>query len=63
LHTAQGATLRAKVPVSSAATRGDQVGLAFDAAAVSLFDQGSGRALRTARDDHPLVQRNGARHG
>jgi len=63
LHTAQGATLRAKVPVSSAAMRGDHVGLAFDAAAVSLFDQGSGRALRTARDDHPLVHRNGARHG
>ena len=63
LNTAQGATLRAKVHVSSAAKRGDHVGLAFDAAAVSLFDQGSGRALRTARDDYPLIHRNGARHG
>jgi multiple sugar transport system ATP-binding protein len=63
LNTAQGATLRAKVHVSNSAKRGDHVGLAFDAATVSLFDQGSGRALRTARDDHPLVHRNGARHG
>jgi multiple sugar transport system ATP-binding protein len=37
------------------------VGLAFDAAAVSLFDQASGRALRTARDDQALNRR--ARHG
>ncbi|MEP6875432.1 MAG: ABC transporter ATP-binding protein [Burkholderiales bacterium] len=63
LNTAQGATLRAKVAVNSPAKRGDHVGLAFDAAAVSLFDTASGRALRTARDDHPLVHRNGARHG
>jgi multiple sugar transport system ATP-binding protein len=63
LNTAQGATLRAKVAVTSPAKRGDHVGLAFDAAAVSLFDTGSGRALRTARDDHPLVHRHGARHG
>jgi len=65
--TAQGATLRAKVDVASGARRGDQVGLAFDAAAVSLFDQGSGRALRTARDDRPHTGHrrsgDGARHG
>jgi multiple sugar transport system ATP-binding protein len=54
LSTAQGATLRAKVDVTSAAKRGDHVGLAFDAAAVSLFDKDSGRALRTARDDAPV---------
>jgi multiple sugar transport system ATP-binding protein len=71
VSTAQGATLRAKVDVASGARRGDQVGLAFDAAAVSLFDASSGRALRTARDDRPHTGRrqngnanaNGARHG
>ncbi len=47
--TAQGAMLRAKLPVSVPAQRGDQVGLAFDAQAISLFDQTSGRALRSAR--------------
>jgi multiple sugar transport system ATP-binding protein len=51
LATAAGATVRAKVDVNSAAKRGDNVGLRFDAAAVSLFDKTSGRALRTARDD------------
>ena len=67
LRSAQGATLRAKVDVASAAQRGDHVGLAVDARAVSLFDQASGRALRTARDDLPHAQprttMNGARHG
>ena len=63
LNTTQGATLRAKVAVNSPAKRGDHVGLAFDAAAVSLFDTGSGRALRTARDDQPPAHRHGARHG
>jgi multiple sugar transport system ATP-binding protein len=49
--TAQGATLRAKVPVAVRATRGDRVGLRFDARAASVFDAASGRALKTARDD------------
>ena len=49
--TAQGTTLRAKIGVDVPAQRGDQVGLAFDAAQVSLFDKASGRALRTARHD------------
>jgi len=53
VSTANGATLRAKVDVANDARRGDHVGLAFDAAAVSLFDRASGRALRTARDDVP----------
>jgi multiple sugar transport system ATP-binding protein len=68
--TAGGATLRAKVDVDSPAARGDQVGLRFDAGAVSLFDQASGRALPTARDDPPVSGRParpaahaGARHG
>jgi len=59
LSTLQGTTLRAKVPVQTAARRGDLVGLAFDAKTVSLFDQASGRALRTSRHDLP----HGARHG
>ena len=66
LATAQGATLRAKVGVQSPARRGDQVGLRFDASAVSLFDQASGRALHTARDEvRPAAPRslNGTRHG
>jgi multiple sugar transport system ATP-binding protein len=49
--TAQGATVRAKVGVDVPAQRGDQVGLAFEASQVSLFDQATGRALRTARHD------------
>jgi len=75
VSTADGATLRAKVDVANDARRGDHVGLAFDAAAVSLFDRASGRALRTARDDVPHATANraagraahgatsGARHG
>jgi multiple sugar transport system ATP-binding protein len=43
-RTAQGATLRAKLGVEVPAQRGDQVGLAFDASQVSLFDQATGRA-------------------
>jgi multiple sugar transport system ATP-binding protein len=49
--TAGGTTLRAKVDVDLPVQRGDTIGLAFDAAQVSLFDQASGRALRTARHD------------
>jgi multiple sugar transport system ATP-binding protein len=53
--TLQGTTLRAKVGVDVPAQRGDSVGLAFDAAQVSLFDKTSGRALRTARHDASVV--------
>jgi multiple sugar transport system ATP-binding protein len=53
--TATGATLRAKVGADSPVARGDHVGLRFDASAVSLFDEASGRALQTARDDTPVV--------
>jgi multiple sugar transport system ATP-binding protein len=59
--TAVGSTLRAKVDVDTPAARGDRVGLHFDAAAVSLFDRVSGRALRTARDDDAAV--GGRPHG
>jgi multiple sugar transport system ATP-binding protein len=63
VSTAAGATLRAKVDVATTARRGDHVGLAFDAAAVSLFDQATGRVLRTARDDTPHAATKGVRHG
>jgi multiple sugar transport system ATP-binding protein len=63
LRTGQGATLRAKVDVSTGVQRGDHVGLAFEASAVSLFDRTSGRALRTARDDRPHAVQTRARHG
>jgi multiple sugar transport system ATP-binding protein len=68
--TVQGTTLRAKLGVDVPAQRGDQVGLAFDAAQVSLFDKASGRALRTARHDTRATARTlrqasarGAAHG
>jgi multiple sugar transport system ATP-binding protein len=69
--TAQGTTLRAKVDVDLPVQRGDQIGLAFDALQVSLFDQTSGRALRTARHDavstrrgsHAAAANPGAAHG
>ena len=57
IATALGSTLRAKVSPDSTIARGDHVGLVFDAAAISLFDQATGRALRTARDDAPAVRR------
>ena len=56
--TAQGMTMRAKVPVQQRAERGDRVGLRFDVRAVSLFDAATGRALKTARHDAA-----GATHG
>ena len=50
-QTALGATLRARVGTDVRAQRGDQIGLAFDATQVSLFDAASGRALRTSRHE------------
>jgi multiple sugar transport system ATP-binding protein len=50
--TAVGSTLRAKLGVNVPAQRGDHVGLAFDAQAVSLFDQQSGRALARREAPH-----------
>jgi multiple sugar transport system ATP-binding protein len=63
LNTATGTQLRAKVDVNQPAARGDQVGLTFDAAQVSLFDRRSGRALRTARDEAARTAIAGAVHG
>jgi multiple sugar transport system ATP-binding protein len=69
-RVAQGTTLRARVAPDLAVQRGDQLGLAFDAAQLSVFDAGSGRALRTARHDDgaatrsaPSVTPLGAFHG
>ncbi len=50
-QTAQGTLLRARVGTDVPAQRGNQVGLAFDAAQVSLFDAASGKALRTVRHE------------
>jgi multiple sugar transport system ATP-binding protein len=66
IATTLGSTLRAKISPDASVARGDHVGLVFDAAVVSLFDQTSGRALHTARDDAPAYRRKrhvGAPHG
>ena len=65
LVTADGVTVRAKVAERARATRGDQVGLVFDTTQITLFDAGSGRAIRTARDDLPVgvASTRGAAHG
>ena len=54
LRTANGTLLRAKVPASVRAQRGDYVGLQFEHSVVSLFDQATGRALRTALHDRHI---------
>jgi multiple sugar transport system ATP-binding protein len=70
LTTAVGSMLRAKVGVDVAVVRGEHVGLTFDASAVSLFDQPSGRALALDRDADRGEERSalasssrGAAHG
>jgi len=50
VQTAVGSVLRAKLGPDVRAERGEQVGLAFDARAVSLFDRPSGRALSLRRE-------------
>ena len=65
LKTTQDSVVRAKVSVQTRAARGDQTGLAFESTQITLFDQDSGRAIRTARDDLPLTgaAHTGAAHG
>ena len=65
LKTTQDSVVRAKVSVQTRAVRGDQTGLTFDSTQITLFDQDSGRAIRTARDDMPLTgaAHTGAAHG
>ena len=50
VKTAQG-RVKVKVPASIAVAAGEQVGLAFLGDRLSLFDKGSGRALRSALHD------------
>jgi multiple sugar transport system ATP-binding protein len=61
MKTAVGSMLRAKVSVEVPAQLGDRVGLAFDVAAVSLFDQQSGRALALDRSAQPQPLHEAAR--
>jgi multiple sugar transport system ATP-binding protein len=65
IDTAVGCTVRAKVGTDISTHRGEHVGLAFDATEITLFDETSGRAIRTARDDRPvsLAGTRGASHG
>jgi multiple sugar transport system ATP-binding protein len=65
LTTEVGSTLRAKIGTGNLAKRGEHVGLSFDSNEISLFDESSGRAIRTARDDQPisLVGTRGALRG
>jgi multiple sugar transport system ATP-binding protein len=65
LKTTSQSTLRAKIDVNTSVQRGDHVGLSFDAAQITLFDQTSGRAIHTARDDTPIYTSpvRGALHG
>ena len=48
--------IKARVPADMRLTVGEPVGLALNAARLSLFEKSSGRAIRTALHD-------GARHG
>jgi multiple sugar transport system ATP-binding protein len=48
LVTAHGATLRARIPAGVPARAGDHTGLAFRPDKLSVFDRGTGRALRSA---------------
>jgi multiple sugar transport system ATP-binding protein len=55
VETAEG-MLKARVPADVSLKAGEHVGLALNAARLSLFERASGRAIRTAIHD-------GARHG
>ena len=65
LQTAFGSMVRAKVDVNLPVLRGDQVGLAFDSSQITLFDQTTGRAISTMRDDMPTssIFTRGAQYG
>lgn len=65
LKTVGDKTLRAKIDVETPVARGDHVGLSFDASQITLFDEVSGRAIPTFRDDVPLSAASvrGALHG
>jgi multiple sugar transport system ATP-binding protein len=65
LKTVSGSTLRAKIDVKTSIQRGEHVGLAFDSSQITLFDQATGRAIHTMRDDTPVPTNNvrGVHHG
>jgi multiple sugar transport system ATP-binding protein len=56
LATEQGATLRARLAAEVAVSPGDRLGLAFRPQTLSLFDQASGRALRSALHESSLPE-------
>ena len=56
VSTRSGCVLRARAGVNAPVRRGDHVGLRFDASQITLFDEASGRAIRTARDDVAVGQ-------
>ena len=69
IATARGA-VKARVGAEHRVARGDRVGLAFDAARLSLFDRATGRAIRSALHEAaaaPAARRRapsaGAAHG
>ena len=64
VETASGSTVRAKISLETSVQRGDHVGLQLDSEHVTLFDQESGMAFKTARDLRPLVAvSRGVLHG
>ena len=58
VETADG-IIKARVPAEIRLTPGDQVGLALSSTRLSLFDKGSGRAVRTAIHDAAVEARHG----
>jgi multiple sugar transport system ATP-binding protein len=65
ITTEVGSTIRAKTSTVTVAQRGDHVGLDFDSKEITLFDEKSGRAIRTERDARPvsLAGTRGGFHG
>jgi multiple sugar transport system ATP-binding protein len=54
IETANG-NVKARVAASQPVAVGDQVGLGFNARTLTLFDEASGRALRSALNSGSLV--------
>ncbi len=53
--TTPNGELKARVPAGKSASVGEKVGLGFDAATVTLFDEKTGRALRSELNDEVLA--------
>jgi multiple sugar transport system ATP-binding protein len=58
VETADG-IIKARVPAEIRLTTGEPVGLALSSARLSLFEKGSGRAVKTAMHDQPAEARHG----